>query len=194
MIAFQCPHCFTDLKAKDELAGKKIKCRSCGEAVRVNANPPPSEEDVAFATPRGARLPRRRKGAAKLPRAAKASSAGNLALALALKWGPFVAAAAVLIAMFVVASSNKPFRDIAMFVALAIGGLNWLVAYFWGIGIAARYDSMASVGYLIPRVGMRYITAHREHMGGPFRLLLIGLVFFAMMAVFGWIDHKQAGY
>jgi hypothetical protein len=192
MIVFQCPHCFTDLKARDELAGKKIKCRSCGKAVRVDADPP--SEDEEFAAPRGARLPPRRKSPARLPRPAKVAAAANPALSLALKWGPFAIAAAVLITMFVVASSNKPFRDIAMFVTLAIGGLNWVVAYFWGISIAARYDSLANVGYLIPRVGMRYITAHREHMGGPFRLLLIGLAFFAMMAVFGWIDHKQAGY
>ena len=194
MIAFQCPHSFTDLKAKDELAGKKIKCGSCGETVRVEPDPPQVEDADEFAPPRGGKLPPRRKSVAKSPRRANGSTAENPALALALKWGPFVVGGAVLIAMFLVASSNKPFRDVAMFVTIAIGALNWLAAYVWGISIASQYDSFANVGYFLPRVGMRYIVANREHMGGPFRLFLIGLAFIAMTAVFGWIDHKQAGY
>jgi hypothetical protein len=45
MIAFQCPHCFIDLKAKDEFAGKKIKCRACGEVVLVEADGGGTDDD-----------------------------------------------------------------------------------------------------------------------------------------------------
>ncbi len=34
-IAFQCPGCGKKLKTKAELAGKKIKCPECGNAVVV---------------------------------------------------------------------------------------------------------------------------------------------------------------
>jgi hypothetical protein len=35
MIAFTCPSCCKELKAKDELAGKKVKCPGCGKAAAV---------------------------------------------------------------------------------------------------------------------------------------------------------------
>jgi hypothetical protein len=191
MIAFQCPHCFVDLKARDELAGKKIKCGSCGEAVRVEADA--RDPDDEFSSPRGRVLPPRQKTPRKSSRGAGKAPDRSLALDLAIKLGPFVAAA-VLIGMFVVSVSNNAFREGSMFVCLGLGAVNWVVAYYWGLSIAIRFDASAEVGYLLPKVGMRYISAHREHMGGPFRLLLIGLAFIAAGAAFGWIDHKQAGY
>src|SRR3954469_1439796 len=36
-ILFQCPGCKKNLKTKDELAGKRIKCPGCGEHVPVPA-------------------------------------------------------------------------------------------------------------------------------------------------------------
>ncbi len=193
MIAFQCPHCSTDLKAREELAGRKIKCRSCGEPVRVEADAPKPDGDDEFATPRGRTPPPRRKAAGKTSRRTSGPSGRNVALDLAIKWGPYVAAAAVLIGMLVASLSNNTFREASMFVCLGLGALIWIVAYYWGLTIAIRFDSSAMVGYLLPKAGMRYISAHREYMGGPFRLLLIGLAFIAAAAAFGWIDHKQAG-
>ena len=35
MIHLQCPACTKALKLKDELAGKKLKCPSCGKPVAV---------------------------------------------------------------------------------------------------------------------------------------------------------------
>jgi hypothetical protein len=194
MIAFQCPHCLTNFTARDELAGKKIKCRSCGEAVRVNADAAEPEPNEESAPARGARLPPRRKTQGKSSRAAGSTSARSPALDLAIKFGPYAAAVIVLIGMLAAAKSNKTFREASMFVSLGLGALHWIVAYYWGLTIAIRFDSSAVVGYLLPKAGMRYIAAHREHMAGPFRLLLIGLAFIAAGAAFGWIDHKQAGY
>jgi Zn-finger nucleic acid-binding protein len=36
-IAVSCPSCDRELKVKDELAGRKIKCPKCGEAIAVSA-------------------------------------------------------------------------------------------------------------------------------------------------------------
>jgi hypothetical protein len=143
---------------------------------------------------RGAKLPPRRKTGSRPARRGKGSIGDNPALALALKSGPYAVAAAVLIGMLIAATTSKKFRDIATLVTVAIGGLSWVTAYYWGISIAARDDSFANVGYFPPRTGMRFIVANREHMKGPFRLLMIGLAFIAMTAVFSWIGHKQAGY
>jgi hypothetical protein len=40
-ISFTCTACDSDLKVKDELAGRKIKCPKCGDPTRV----PPAEEE-----------------------------------------------------------------------------------------------------------------------------------------------------
>jgi serine/threonine protein kinase len=40
MISFSCPQCAKGLKVKDELAGKKAKCPSCGQSVPVPATAP----------------------------------------------------------------------------------------------------------------------------------------------------------
>jgi predicted RNA-binding Zn-ribbon protein involved in translation (DUF1610 family) len=50
-ISLQCPGCQKRLKARDELAGKRIKCPSCGGIVPVPVaastdEPPPAEEEV----------------------------------------------------------------------------------------------------------------------------------------------------
>ena len=35
MIAFVCPGCRKPLSAKEGLAGKKVKCRACGQVTHV---------------------------------------------------------------------------------------------------------------------------------------------------------------
>src|SRR5262245_4875116 len=39
MIGFPCPGCGAQLKVKDELAGKRGKCPSCGKRMTVPADP-----------------------------------------------------------------------------------------------------------------------------------------------------------
>ncbi len=50
MIALTCLHCDKNLKVKDELAGKKVRCPQCKQALEV---PVPSSEDATVA-PNGA--------------------------------------------------------------------------------------------------------------------------------------------
>lgn len=50
-ISAQCPNCDKKLKAKDELAGKRIKCPGCGQVLSVPAAPTPSEPKAAEPAP-----------------------------------------------------------------------------------------------------------------------------------------------
>jgi len=43
MISFSCPQCGNSMNVKPQYAGKKGKCKSCGETIRV---PPPQSEPV----------------------------------------------------------------------------------------------------------------------------------------------------
>ena len=55
-ISLSCPSCDKTLKVKDELAGRKVKCPGCGEAVPV-----PAGDEAAIVSaeklPRGKPLP-----------------------------------------------------------------------------------------------------------------------------------------
>lgn len=51
MIRFNCPQCGTGFKTPDEAVGKVIKCRECGEPVKIpwrDAEPLPLPDDVEF--------------------------------------------------------------------------------------------------------------------------------------------------
>lgn len=41
-ISIQCPGCKKKLKAKDELAGKRVKCPGCGQSIAISATQAPS--------------------------------------------------------------------------------------------------------------------------------------------------------
>ena len=43
-IRVQCPECDTVYQLKDELAGKSVRCKSCGGAIAVRASRPPEDE------------------------------------------------------------------------------------------------------------------------------------------------------
>src|SRR5206468_10781389 len=42
-INLQCPGCKKNLKTKDDLVGKRVKCPGCGQLIMVPAASPPSE-------------------------------------------------------------------------------------------------------------------------------------------------------
>jgi ribosomal protein S27E len=69
-IAVSCPSCDREMKVKDELAGKKIKCPGCGEAVAVlkkqdtakaRAAKTKRDEDVEDAEPEEEERPKKKK-------------------------------------------------------------------------------------------------------------------------------------
>jgi predicted Zn finger-like uncharacterized protein len=37
-ISFTCPSCESDLRLKDELAGRKVKCPRCGDVIAIPAD------------------------------------------------------------------------------------------------------------------------------------------------------------
>jgi hypothetical protein len=46
MISVQCDYCFQEYKVKPTLAGKRVKCKECGHAIRI---PRPGEEEDPYA-------------------------------------------------------------------------------------------------------------------------------------------------
>jgi len=48
-IKVTCPECFRDYQIPDQYAGKKVKCKGCGAAIRVEEDP--ELEDTSFASP-----------------------------------------------------------------------------------------------------------------------------------------------
>jgi hypothetical protein len=45
MITFQCPRCAQEYAVRPEFAGRRSKCRRCGEGVEVPQPPPPEQEE-----------------------------------------------------------------------------------------------------------------------------------------------------
>lgn len=66
MIAFSCSHCQRELRAKDDMAGRAVKCPGCGQATRIPAPAPAARagkvQVLDAATPRLAALPRAGQG------------------------------------------------------------------------------------------------------------------------------------
>jgi len=61
-IKVRCPHCDTPHNLADNLAGKKIKCKNCGDAVRV-----PQPEPAAVGATAATAAPPGKSGAAGKP-------------------------------------------------------------------------------------------------------------------------------
>src|SRR5262245_34418749 len=49
-IRLKCPDCDKPLKAKDELAGKRIRCPGCQSVIRVPTNAAPADESATRKT------------------------------------------------------------------------------------------------------------------------------------------------
>jgi hypothetical protein len=108
---------------------------------------------------------------------------------LALAWLPTAVGLSVLLGMFLAARASKPLADMLMLWAFGLGALTLGTTYFWALSIAIAQDPAARIGYVIPRWGMRHILAHREHMGEPFKALLIGMAFLVMGVVFQYLHY-----
>src|SRR4051812_1508651 len=50
-ISLQCTNCGKTSKAKEELAGKRVKCPACGQVIMVSAVCPPSQTTATSALP-----------------------------------------------------------------------------------------------------------------------------------------------
>ena len=45
-ISFQCSHCQRSYTTSEQLAGKTVKCKNCGQPIKIPSAPPPSPADV----------------------------------------------------------------------------------------------------------------------------------------------------
>jgi hypothetical protein len=104
-ISFSCPSCEHSLKVKDELAGRKVKCPSCGGGVAVPAGEE-DEEEAAAATARPSRQAREEPDEEERPRKKKKKKKkGNKGLLIGLGIG---AVALVAVAIVLVIVLNQP--------------------------------------------------------------------------------------
>lgn len=108
-ISFTCPSCEHRLKVKDELAGRKVKCPSCGNGVSVPADED-EEEPAKMAQPR-------RKGQddasdEERPRKKKKKKKGNKGLVIGLAVGAVVLVAVVVVLVIVLTRpKNSPNKE-----------------------------------------------------------------------------------
>lgn len=84
-ISVTCPECFRDYSIPDQYAGKKIKCKGCGAAIRVEADPAVEDDDfddAPKATPSASGMPPRfgAKPAASVAKRTPKSGTGNTTL------------------------------------------------------------------------------------------------------------------
>ncbi|MBA3312756.1 MAG: prolyl oligopeptidase family serine peptidase [Planctomycetota bacterium] len=84
-IHVTCPECFRDYSIPDQYAGKKVKCKGCGAAIRVEADPVLEDEsfhDEPRSTPSASGLPPRfgAKPAASAARQKPKSGSGSTTL------------------------------------------------------------------------------------------------------------------
>src|SRR2546423_214954 len=75
-IPFSCPECDKQLRVKDELAGKKIKCPGCAETIAVPDDEPPTNGKVK-AVHKGSQETSAKKPVAKPSRARKDDDDGD---------------------------------------------------------------------------------------------------------------------
>ncbi len=59
-ISIRCPGCEKRLKAKDELAGKRVKCPGCGHRVLIPGGHSPAQQEIAISPSPKQSLPSRR--------------------------------------------------------------------------------------------------------------------------------------
>ncbi len=51
-IPLKCPKCLSEFKAKDKLAGKRVKCPQCGQGISVPGSAPIQEQPRPFEPPK----------------------------------------------------------------------------------------------------------------------------------------------
>lgn len=174
MITIQCPACFHEMRVKDALLGKKIRCKECNEPVTVEVVEPPDDADSepVFSQPAGSR-PNRTK-------TRRRESPGQIALQFAIRYSGYILGAALLTAAFVAIFTSHQFAK-AGIVLFGGGGLVICgAAYAWALTQAAGEEPLALLGFVLPRYGLRMILRHRERVQGPLPLFLAGVLAMGM--------------
>ncbi len=174
MISVQCPSCFHEMRVKDELLGKKVRCKACNDPVPVEVVEPPDDADgePVFAKPGSSRISRARKRSNDSP--------AQIALQFAIRNSGSIALAILLIVTFVAICSSRQFARAGL---LLFGGGGLLIcggAYAWALIQAAGEEPLALLGFVLPRYGLSKIFRHRERVHGPLPLFLLGVVAMGM--------------
>ncbi|WP_146372504.1 hypothetical protein [Symmachiella macrocystis] len=122
-ISVECGHCFSPFQVAEKYAGKTLRCKRCGEAMRVpldSRSELPDEEPLPLYDYGTSRRGRRGKSAA-----ARKTSAQPIGLA---SWLPLMIIAGVFVLLFPIALMVPNFGKVYILLAAFTG----LGIYFWG--------------------------------------------------------------
>jgi hypothetical protein len=107
-ISFTCPSCEHRLKVKDELAGRKVKCPSCGGGVLV---PDGEDEEEAAAPARPKRQARETDADEERPRKKKRKKKSNKGLIIGLAVGGAVLVAVTILVIVLNLPKSQPNKE-----------------------------------------------------------------------------------
>jgi hypothetical protein len=177
MITFQCPSCFHEMRAREALLGKKVRCKLCKELVSVEIYEPPEdlEEEARLGKPPPTRTLRKKKKRGESP--------GSVALRLAIDYSGFIILGVFLIAAFIGICTSRTIATIG-FGLFAVGGVVACTgAYAWALIQASAEEPMSLLGFLLPRYGLRMIIRNRASIQGPLPVFCAGLGALALAAI-----------
>lgn len=138
-ISFECPHCGRPTRVSDDLAGRRIRCPGCKEAVSVPSEEIIDVEDVQVATPAPQRRTRRPfeeeserrpsqppSKSLTLDNQTQASNPGGIRVNMLKYWSSFPKWPTIWIVSTVLFSLGAMFSTVMLVFAILSGILMWL--------------------------------------------------------------------
>lgn len=184
-IQVTCQGCGKQYAAKDELAGKAVRCKNCGSTVRV----PQPEVDLAKVDLSDLGEIEAPSQAQPLPpvRPAKAATQAKLALAFAKlgRWKIPVVAAAAMLVLAIPGLLSLVFAGLAVFIGLGVSAGLLLCGMGLLLGRVFQLASKEGSGAVLQvvfwtRGGRRFVYSHWREYGVPALFLLQGALLFGL--------------
>jgi len=176
MITFQCPSCFHEMRAREALLGKKVRCKECNSAVTVEVYEPPADLEDQFVL--GKTAPAR-----SLRKKKRAEGPGRIALRLAVDYSGYIILGALLIAAFIGICIHRTFAAFGFAFFGFLGVIACAGAYAWALIQASAEEPMSLLGFILPRYGLKMIIRNRAGIQGPLPVFCAGLGALALAAI-----------
>ncbi len=184
MIEFECPVCFQYLKAKSDLLGKRIRCKHCGETVRVELPVEDDSDDDELDEQEENSAGRGRSRGGRRGRKQQNSIWEEPSVRFLKTWGLPIVGACVVLGLIFASFADKQFGGWVWGTCLLAGMFCWIGSYLWCINTLSEQDPMMWLGVVLWRFGMRNIMTNRDILPeGAGKLFYVGLVFFTVGAI-----------